>query len=248
MRRFVPRSAKLALKLALRRRRDRKSGVWARFAVPVSAPEISVGAAFAHVIELKQPIRNASTHKSKMGKIYNIKRAARAIEALTIMPGQVFSFWHSVGNPNRRNGYREGVTIVNGEIVEDFGGGLCQLASIIYHLSLIAGVPAIERSCHSVDLYEDDERYVPLGADAAVYYGYKDLRLRNDFDFSLRLRFEVEGEDTVIARLESLGPIVAHTLTFDLTHSDAQSKSVVSKRVVGVGVEEVVAESVYRHL
>ncbi|HTP30232.1 MAG TPA: VanW family protein, partial [Anaeromyxobacteraceae bacterium] len=36
-----------------------------------------------------------------------------------------------------------------------------------------------ERHSHSIDLYTDSTRFAPLGADATVAYGRKDLRFEN---------------------------------------------------------------------
>jgi hypothetical protein len=50
----------------------------------------------------------------------------------------------------------------------------------VYHIGIIAGLDIIERYNHSVDIYTDDTRFAPLGTDATVVYGYKDLRIRNN--------------------------------------------------------------------
>jgi len=60
----------------------------------------------------------------------------------------------------------------------DYGGGLCQLSGIIYHAVLEAGLEILERHPHSLDIYTATTRYTPLGSDAAVVYGHKDLRFK----------------------------------------------------------------------
>ena len=51
-----------------------------------------------------------------------------------------------------------------------------------------------ERFNHTVDLYEEDNRYTPLGMDATVVFGHKDLRFRNTKEVPVLLRFRVNSE------------------------------------------------------
>jgi vancomycin resistance protein VanW len=73
---------------------------------------------------------------------------------------------------------------------------LCQLSSIIYHTALRTGLDILERHPHSCDLYwgHDEQRYTPLGSDATVAYGYKDLRVRNPFSHPITLWVEIRTD------------------------------------------------------
>jgi vancomycin resistance protein VanW len=71
------------------------------------------------------------------------------------------------------------------------GGGLCQLSGLIYYVSLMAGMEVMERHPHSRDIYDDQTRYAPLGADATVAYGFKDLRVVNPYSFPVCFRASV---------------------------------------------------------
>jgi len=141
------------------------------------------------VIQLSQDIKENSLSENK---IKNIKLALEKIEKIIIKPNQIFSFWEIVGNPNCKNGFYEGRTIINGKLQKDFGGGLCQLSGIIYHLCLLSKLKVIERYNHSLDIYTDNSRYSPLGADSTVVYGYKDLRFINVYDFPITLNFKLD--------------------------------------------------------
>jgi vancomycin resistance protein VanW len=104
-------------------------------------------------------------------KIHNITLAIKGMNNLVIPPGTIFSFWHIVGRPTRVRGYLPGRSLVGGQLGPDFGGGLCQLSGLIYCTSLVAGLQILERHPHSRDIYDDQTRYAPLGADAAVASG-----------------------------------------------------------------------------
>ncbi|GAA4113532.1 hypothetical protein GCM10022393_12600 [Aquimarina addita] len=146
---------------------------------------------FVHKITIKQEIKKTDSTENK---IENIRIASEKINKITIKPGQLFSFWNIVGKASAANGFRKSRNIVQGVLQEDYGGGLCQLAGIIYHSALLTDLDILERFNHSLDLYTEDSRYTPLGADAAVVYGYKDLRILNTYSFAISFAFEITNE------------------------------------------------------
>ena len=83
---------------------------------------------------------------------------------------------------------------------------MCQLSGLLYHLALTAGLNVVERYPHSVDLYTEETRYTPLGADATTAYGYKDLRLLNNLKIPVCFRIKIEGNQLIgsICAAESL--------------------------------------------
>jgi len=222
LRRIVPAPVKRQVKLIQRALSDLRSGTRGRFAQGDATQSLE------HSLSLSQPILNATSEQSRINKIHNIKLAATSIAAIEIKPGEIFSFWRIAGAPTAKNGFKPGINIINGKVIEDTGGGLCQLSGIIYHLSLIGGLTVLERSNHSVDLYHDGERYTPLGADCAVFYGYKDLRLQNDYDHPIRFRFEMIDE-RLICYLESAKKIAARPISFETLQDDETGTAVATK-------------------
>jgi len=132
-------------------------------------------------------------------KLHNMRKAIALLHGLKIPVGGILSFWHVVGNPGARQGFRPGRNIVNGQLVEDFGGGLCQLSSAMYELALQTGMEVPERFAHSTNVYTPETSYTLLGLDATLAYGYKDLRLRNNFSFSLTFSFELSADKLLVA-------------------------------------------------
>jgi vancomycin resistance protein VanW len=187
MKKYIPETAKLNYHLSARFAKDLFKGHSRRFAKP-DREQI----AYNGMIEVRQPIRPQGYMPNKL---HNIRLASKEIGRIQILPKEIFSFWKTVGKPSLKKGYKNGREIINGELLEGVGGGLCQLAGIIYHGSLRAGMEVVERHPHSVDIYVEEERYTPLGADAAITYGYKDLRLRNPYPFAMKYSFIIrEGE------------------------------------------------------
>lgn len=141
---------------------------------------------------ITQPIMHGAFYENKLT---NIARGAALLDQNLIPAGANWSFWHRIGRADKANGFVTGRNLVNGELVTQTGGGLCQLSSLVYHLGLLAGLTVIERHPHSIDIYEEHQRFTPLGADATVVRGYKDLRLHNPHAFAVRLALHVhEGK------------------------------------------------------
>ena len=65
-------------------------------------------------------------------KVTNIELACEKINGIVIHPGEVFSFWRTVGRPTARKGYKEGLNIRKGKLSSGIGGGLCQMANLIH--------------------------------------------------------------------------------------------------------------------
>ncbi len=143
-------------------------------------------------ITLEQPIMAGEFLQNKL---VNLRRGIASIEHSLIQPGRQWSFWAYVGKPSGNNGFAVGRNIVDGQLTRQIGGGLCQLSGLIYHLALLAGLEVVERHPHSVDIYQEHQRFTPLGADATVVWGSKDLRLKNPHPFpvSITCHIDVEG-------------------------------------------------------
>jgi vancomycin resistance protein VanW len=142
-------------------------------------------------IALQQKIVPGQMYENKL---QNLRRGASLVDGIVLQPGQAFSFWHCIGRASRANGFVEGRNIIQGRLQREFGGGLCQLSSLLYHLALLGGLHISERHPHSLDLYREEDRFAPLGADATVVWGVKDLRWSNPFPFAIQLGcWESEG-------------------------------------------------------
>lgn len=148
-------------------------------------------------------------------KIHNLQLASKSINEICVLPDELFSFWKIVKIPSEKNGFKKGRNIVNQKVSEEIGGGLCQLSGIIYHTALKANLQIVERHNHSVDIYSEEERFTPLGADATVVYGYKDLRIKNNSSYPIHFKIEIEGT-TIVCSLNSEKKIEECKVTFNI--------------------------------
>ncbi len=204
--RFIPTIVKLKFKIAKRQICDLEFISKNRFAKKRPQEKIS-----NFSIATEQEIKKGTFLENK---IHNLKLASKAINEVCIHPNEIFSFWKTIGNPSERNGFKKGRNIVNQKVSEEIGGGLCQLSGIIYHTALKANLPILERHNHSVDIYSEEERFTPLGADATVVYGYKDLRIKNNKPFPIKFEIEIEG-NTLTCSLFSENEIGENKITFN---------------------------------
>jgi vancomycin resistance protein YoaR len=76
------------------------------------------------------------------------------------------------------------------------GGGLCQVSSTLYNALLMAGCTIVERHRHFQPV-----TYVPLGLDATIKYGKKDLKIKNPHQFDLKI--EIKASHSSLAAIIS---------------------------------------------
>jgi len=240
VKKILPHKTKLRGKLAIRYCNDILNGNYSRFA----KKGIVESKKFQKIVEIEQPILDSKVLKNKQNKVYNIKEGAKAIEKIVIEPGEVFSFWRAVGKPSKGNGYKEGINIIAGKIQEGFGGGLCQLASIIYHATLKIGLETIERYNHSIDLYHNEARYTPLGSDAAVFYGYKDLRVKNILPYPIKFQFKIK-DNQVSCLIFCTFKIPVFKIDFEITEQGIRHSKVLTKQNIDNKIK-VISESKYK--
>ncbi|MFZ2681659.1 MAG: VanW family protein [Patescibacteria group bacterium] len=120
-------------------------------------------------------------------KITNLQLAAKEITKIIIKPGETFSLWKLVGRPTAQRGFLPGILLSNGEVIEGVGGGLCQMANLLYWMALHSPLTVTERYRHSFDAFPDSGRVLPFASGATIFYNYVDLQFRNDTETDFEL-------------------------------------------------------------
>ncbi len=113
----------------------------------------------------------------------NIYVAGKSTSDILIMPGEIFSYNKATGARTWSNGYKTAKVIVGGKYVNGEGGGVCQVSTTIYNAALISGMEIEEVHNHTFP-----SRYAPRGKDAAVSYGYTDLKFKNPFSHPIYIK------------------------------------------------------------
>ena len=112
----------------------------------------------------------------------NLKLACAAVNGKVLLPGEVFDYNATLGKRTKEKGYQEAATYVNGDTVQDLGGGICQVSSTIYYCALLSDMEIVTRFNHGYI-----SSYVPYGMDATVSWGGPEFRFRNTADYPIRI-------------------------------------------------------------
>ncbi len=110
-------------------------------------------------------------------RVNNIHLLADGLDGTLVAPGEVFSFNETIGQRTAEKGYQEANAIVNGKLVPQLGGGICQIGTTIFNAVFFSGLPVVERHNHSMYI-----SHYPKGRDATVSWGGPDFKFRNDTD------------------------------------------------------------------
>lgn len=124
-----------------------------------------------------------TTATNNKARNQNLKLATQAIHGVIVKPGQEFSFNETTGPRSTEKGYQPASAYLNGEVVQEPGGGVCQVSSTLYNAVVFAGLKSTERHAHS---YEPS--YVTPGEDAAVSYGGPDFKFVNNSDYPIAIK------------------------------------------------------------
>ncbi|WP_428263214.1 VanW family protein [Haliangium sp.] len=162
------------------------------------------------VVEDRAPLWTAAGQDRRewvleLGKVENLRVAARHLDGLEFEAGQVFSFWAQVGPPVRVRGFVPGRELREGCVVPGVGGGLCLLSNALFAVATRAGFEVIERHAHS---RRPPGSRAALGTDATVAWNYVDLRFVARQPWRLEVRLDAEAL-IVGVRTARRGPAVA---------------------------------------
>ncbi len=121
-------------------------------------------------------------------KVVNLQLASEKIDGIIVKPGEEFSFWKLVGKTTRKKGYLDGLMISNGKMMQDVGGGMCQMANMIHWLVLHTPLTVTELHHHSDALFPDERRRAPFGTGTSIAYKSIDYRFKNTTEYPVQIR------------------------------------------------------------
>ncbi|MGH3131185.1 MAG: VanW family protein, partial [Gaiellaceae bacterium] len=124
-----------------------------------------------------------TTYGGEPNRLHNVRLVAELIDGTVIAPGAVFSFNQTTGERTADKGFLEAPVIINGELQNGLGGGVCQVSTTVFNAAYDSGLSIESRTNHALYI-----SHYPLGRDATVNYPDLDLRFKNDTDRWLLLR------------------------------------------------------------
>ena len=156
-------------------------------------PKISFGQSLVkHRSFLLRPLKDVDMYLQH-NKVKNLQIAVGHLNKVVIKPGQTFSIWRLVGRPTKAKGYLDGMTLHNGQIGKDTGGGLCQLGNLLYWMALHSPLSIKERWRHSFDVFPDVNRTIPFACGATLAFNYIDLQLQNDTPHTFQINLWLDN-------------------------------------------------------
>ena len=136
------------------------------------------------------------------GRNENIRLSAQYMNNYLLMPGEVFSYNKVTRLKTVSNGYKNATVIVNGEIEEGLGGGVCQVSSTLYNSVLYSGLEIVQRRPHSIP-----SSYVNYGRDAVVSDNAIDFKFKNNYDFPVYLKTYVGSSSVTVTIYGNTGSV-----------------------------------------
>jgi len=99
---------------------------------------------------------------SNRPRVNNIHTLADALDGTLLAPGETFSFNGTIGERTAAKGYQEAPAIVNGKLVPQLGGGICQVNTTLFNTVFFSGLPVVERHNHSQYISQIPQRHRTL--------------------------------------------------------------------------------------
>ncbi len=125
---------------------------------------------------------------SNTNRTTNIKLASNKINGVVLMPGEEFSYNKVVGQRTAIAGFKAAAAYVSGKVVNEIGGGICQVSSTLYNTALRANLEIVKRSNHRFAT-----GYVPLSTDATVSWGGPEFIFKNSRKYPIKIVSTVTG-------------------------------------------------------
>jgi len=181
----------------IHRAEQRELKIYEEIPLPVQIIEPQIKTRELEAMLFRDVLASASTRFSTStangrNRAINIRLAAETINGTILLPGEEFSFNQVVGPRTPEKGYTIAHVYIQGEVRDGYGGGVCQVSTTLYDAVLLANLKVTERHNHMFTV-----SYVPLGMDAAVSYGYADLKFKNTTDYPIRIDARVSDNNVL---------------------------------------------------
>lgn len=154
-----------------------------RAVIPVELNEISP---MTSAEELRSKLGKVSSNTSKTkddsNRNTNIYLVCKALDGIVLQPGEQFDFNARIGQRTPEKGYKEAAGITNGISGPEYGGGICQANTMLYHSVMEAGLQVDFRVAHS---WPSD--YVDPGTDATVSWDWPTFKFTNNTDYPVAI-------------------------------------------------------------
>ncbi len=142
-----------------------------------------------------KPLETFTTNTTSNAKRNtNVRLAAEAINGTIIQPGEEFSFNQIVGPRTEEKGYQAAAAYNSGEVVQEIGGGVCQISSTLYRVVFETGMEVTYRRSHTFE-----PNYVTPGQDATISWDMPDFRFVNTSEGAIGIRASYADQKATVS-------------------------------------------------
>lgn len=128
---------------------------------------------------------------SSANRKQNVANGVSLINGTILYPGDEFSVLNTITPFTAENGYELAGSYENGQTVQTYGGGICQVSTTFYGAVREAELEVVTRNCHSMII-----TYVPPSQDAAISEdGGKDFQIRNNKNYPIYIEGYCDGNN-----------------------------------------------------
>lgn len=169
---------------------------------------------------------------------HNVELATGRLNGVVVPPGEVFSFNFALGPTTLDSGFRVGYGIAmsgtTAITVESVGGGICQVATTLYHASFWAGLEIVERLPHLywIPRYGQPPKGMK-GLDATVDDPWVDLKIKNNTGNWIAIQSKTANGNVVFSiygvdpgwKVTAEGPYIRNVVPADTTMIEEEDPS-----------------------
>ena len=177
---------------------DKTSPISVDLAVDEVAPDIPAD----ELAQVCDPLGSATTDfsASSAGRWQNVENGCRLISGTLLYPGESFSVTQALVPFTPENGYELAGSYEENQVVQSYGGGICQVSTTLYNAVLKAELEVTARSNHTMVV-----NYVDLSKDAAIAEGVMDFSFYNNketpvyiigYTYGGQINFTIYGHET----------------------------------------------------
>ena len=188
-----------------------------------------------YVIKIKHVLKKGELlqehtvyHSSNYNRDNNLRVAAKMLSDTVVFPGEEFSFFGVIGNPNAEKGFKEAGAIVNHQFATALGGGICEVATSLNTVVVNAGLKtnALRHSLKVGYLNSTDH-------EATVSYdGGIDLKFTNTLKYPIMIKQSVNGGNVTskIFKVNTIEKVnFKNPITGEVTKSKFKIKKILAK-------------------
>ena len=150
---------------------------------------------------VKDELGSYSTDAGGGKRLQNLKTGVEKLNGTVLAAGEEISVREATAPYDKEHGYVAAGSYENGQVVETYGGGICQVSTTLYNAVLLAELEVTERHPHSMLV-----AYIEPSRDAAIAGDIKDFKFKNNYktpvyieggiDDDGLLKFTIYGKDT----------------------------------------------------